>query len=65
MNGESISMLLFILAVYFVPWAVAASRDHHQRGAIAVLNLFLGWTGLGWVIALVWACAAVRKDHHA
>ena len=23
--------------------------------AIAVLNLFLGWTVMGWVAALVWA----------
>lgn len=50
-----------LLLVYFFPWAVAWARDHHQIGAIAVLNLFLGWTVLGWVAALVWASTAVRK----
>jgi hypothetical protein len=51
--------------VYFVPWFVAMIRDHHQRSAIAVLNLFLGWTALGWIIALVWACTAVQtKEPH-
>ena len=30
------------------------------RLAIFVLNLFLGWTLLGWVGALVWAATAVR-----
>jgi hypothetical protein len=44
------------LAVYFIPAIVALERLHHNRGAIFVLNLFLGWTLLGWVVALVWAC---------
>ena len=44
------------LAVYFIPAIVALERLHHNRGAIFVLNLFLGWTLLGWVAALVWAC---------
>ena len=48
-------MLLIMLALYFAPAIVAHSRKHRQSLAIAVLNLFLGWTILGWVIALVWA----------
>jgi hypothetical protein len=44
------------LAVYFIPAIVAFERLHYNRGAIFVLNLFLGWTLLGWVAALVWAC---------
>lgn len=43
-------------AVYFFPSIVAQVRKHRQLTAITVLNLFLGWTVLGWVIALVWAC---------
>lgn len=43
-------------AVYFLPAIVAAAGGHRQQTAITVLNLFLGWTLLGWVIALVWAC---------
>jgi hypothetical protein len=50
-----------LLLLYFFPWAVAWARDHHQISAIAVLNLFLGWTLLGWVAALVWAFTAVRE----
>ena len=44
------------LAVYFIPTLVAFHRLHYNRGAIFVLNLCLGWTLLGWVAALVWAC---------
>jgi len=45
----------FIIAfcIYFLPTFVA--RDHKNGNSIAVLNLFLGWTFLGWVVALVWA----------
>jgi hypothetical protein len=58
-------MLVFItvtviLLLYFIPTIVAAMREHHQRGAIFVLNLLLGWTLLGWVVALVLACTATR-----
>ncbi len=41
---------------------VAAVRNHHQGGAIIVLNLFLGWTVLGWIMALVWASTAVKTQ---
>jgi hypothetical protein len=41
--------------IYFAPSLVAHERDHRDKGAIFVLNIFLGWTLVGWVIALVWA----------
>jgi hypothetical protein len=45
---------------YFLPAVVAFLRRHHKRSAILVLNLLLGWTCIGWIIALVWACTAVQ-----
>ena len=53
-----ILILLGGLAFYLLPSLVARSRKHHQGRAIFVLNLLLGWTGIGWVIALVWAYTA-------
>ena len=50
-----LSLLIVGLAVYFAPALTAQARRHRERGAIAVLNLFLGWTVLGWVGALVWS----------
>jgi hypothetical protein len=49
-----------LLVAYFIPALVAGYRGHHQTLAIVVLNLLLGWTVLGWIGALVWACTAVR-----
>lgn len=51
-------LILFVLGVYFLPFLTALARGHHQTGAIFVLNLFLGATCIGWIIALVWACTA-------
>lgn len=53
---------LTIIGIYFLPGIVAGKRNHHQAGAIFILNLLLGWTLLGWVFALVWANTAIRKD---
>jgi hypothetical protein len=46
---------IFVLLGYFVPTVVAFRRKHPQVTAIVVLNLFLGWTFLGWLAALIWA----------
>lgn len=40
---------------YFSPALIAENREHPNAEAIAVLNLLLGWTVLGWIIAMVWA----------
>ena len=56
-------MFVFAAALYFLPMFVAVKRDHRNTAAIAILNLFLGWTLLGWVVSLVWAVADdTRRD---
>jgi hypothetical protein len=41
--------------VYFLPTIVAYRRGHFRRGTILFLNIFIGWSGLGWVCILVWS----------
>lgn len=48
-------IMLFFIALYFTPTIVAICKSHRKTGAILVVNLFLGWTFLGWVLALAWA----------
>lgn len=52
------TFVLLVLLLYFIPSFVASTRQHPDYASIAVLNLFLGWTFIGWVIALVWAVKA-------
>lgn len=51
-------MLFFAFAtlLYFLP-AIIGHNKHNAAG-IFLVNLFLGWTIVGWVIALFWACTA-------
>lgn len=43
---------LLLTALYFAPTMVASRA---RRGSVFVINLFLGWTMLGWVVALFMA----------
>ncbi|NBX53217.1 MAG: superinfection immunity protein [Proteobacteria bacterium] len=51
-------ILLFL--VYFLPFIISLSRKHKDSTAIFVLNLFLGWTFVGWVVALIWAVKSFK-----
>lgn len=42
-------------AIHFLPTIIAALRRGRNVVGIFLLNLLLGWTVIGWVIALVWA----------
>jgi hypothetical protein len=52
------SFLLLLFAMYWLPTLVAIIRQTHVALGVAVVNFFLGWTVIGWIIALVWALAA-------
>lgn len=49
-----------LIAGYFLPTLVASVRHHHNAEAICAVNLFLGWTLVGWVVALAWALTVVK-----
>jgi hypothetical protein len=50
-----IVIVVLALAAYFFPSIVAAARKHRNTTAIFFLNLLLGWSGIGWIGALIWA----------
>jgi len=55
-----IAVLLAAGALYFLPTIIADRRHHQNSAAIGFVNLFLGWTLLGWLAALVWAASAAN-----
>ncbi len=53
-----ILIILFVpisFGLYFLPTIIAAMRDHPQKVVIILLNVFLGWSGIAWIICLVWS----------
>lgn len=59
--------IFFIVVIYLLPTIVAIVRSRTNTGSILVVNLFLGWTLIGWVAALAWSVAhddsqVQRKD---
>ena len=61
LTGAGVLALLVIFVPYFFPFIVAALRGHHNMGGVFIVNLLLGWTLIGWIIAFVMACTSVRR----
>jgi hypothetical protein len=55
-----VAVIVAILSAgYMLPWAIAAVRDVPHWGVFWI-NLLLGWTIIGWIIALVLSLRAQR-----
>ncbi len=60
-NGGLVAVawiVAFLTFLYMLPWAIAATRSKSNQGAIGIVNLLLGWSLIGWVVALVMAASA-------
>lgn len=55
MQTASVIVIILLIFLYFVPIIVATMQDHKNTASIAIINVLLGWTFIGWVIALAWA----------
>lgn len=49
------------LIIFFLPALIALLRGHDNAFAIFLTNLLLGWTGIGWLVALIWSFTAIRR----
>ena len=59
-NGSGFGLVLAIIllvcsAIYFLPTYIANEKLHKQTNLIFLVNLFFGFTFIGWVAALIWA----------
>lgn len=56
LKGFGIFLIFLVpILMYFCPMYVAYFKKQPNFYSIFTLNLFLGWTLVGWVVALVWA----------
>jgi hypothetical protein len=51
-------ILAIVTAGYFLPWMIAALRGKSNSWSVFWVNFLLGWTIIGWIIALVMACGS-------
>ena len=67
--GFALALGFFLaLLFYITPALVAWDRQHPQVRSIWALTLLLGWTGIAWLLALIWAfrtTGAGRGHPHA
>lgn len=57
-----IVLVLAALVMYWLPTIIAAIRHVPHIGSVAVVDAFLGWTVIGWVVALSMACRSRRTE---
>lgn len=46
---------LIVFTIYLLPALLATWRRHPNVIVIWLINIFLGWTLIGWIVALVWS----------
>lgn len=59
-GGAAVFVVIIVIGAYFLPTIVAVARKVTNQGSVAVINFFLGWTLIGWVVALAMACRTSR-----
>ena len=56
------TFLFCLFLMYWLPTVVAIARRTPSALGVAALNFFLGWTVIGWIVALVIALAAYPAE---
>lgn len=64
-GGGGLLVLVIVAIVYMLPTIVAMTRGTANRMSVAVVNVFLGWTFVGWVVALAMAVSGARPQKSA
>ena len=55
--------VIVLVSCYFIPTIIALVRDNRGAGGVALVNIFLGWTVIGWFLAFIWSCTGrTRAD---
>jgi hypothetical protein len=50
-----------IVFIYLLPSIICTRSPSQQRNGVLLVNLFLGWTGVFWFIALVWGSCLPKR----
>jgi hypothetical protein len=56
--ASSVVLVVFLIigfVLYFIPGIIASVRHVPNQASVWIINFFLGWTLVGWVVALAMA----------
>lgn len=53
----AVAALGVLLLAYSLPSIIAVGRAKDSAGGVVAVNLLVGWTGIGWLAALIWSCS--------
>jgi hypothetical protein len=59
---QTLIILIVILAIYLVPTIIAFSREHSNATGVMLVNIFLGWSLIGWFGALIWSVQVAKSE---
>jgi Superinfection immunity protein len=49
------------IVLYFLPTIIALLRKRAKPAVVILLNVFLGWTLIGWIAALIMSFGGTRS----
>jgi hypothetical protein len=62
MSVGPVGLIPLALAIYLLPTIIAFKVRHHYAWPLAAINVFFGFTVLGWLGIFVWALIGPRKS---
>ena len=60
-----IAVLAIVVCLYPLPWLIGRKRGVATLGMLFCFNVLLGWTVLGWLIAMLWGIMGETTQQRA
>ena len=58
-----IVIYMIVKYLYLYPYNLAKeNKNHNNLQGLLILNIFLGWTLIGWIICVIWATHNKKND---
>ena len=61
MDDNTRQLVAIAIVVYILPSFIALWRKHPSKWSIVLVNLLLGATGIGWIVALIWSFGSTKS----
>jgi Superinfection immunity protein len=63
MPGPESILIVFFAGIYFIPTIIAVVRRLPNLVAVVLVNVLLGWSFIGWIVALVMSLRPAPRVH--